>query len=315
MTTDQFISQLYLQSPQVALADFPSWTLDLLQQVIAFDGAIWGTGNISTREFHTQTTIDVSVDIFDKLTSYSDINPLVEKLIATTDTAIDMQEVVNDKTFYQSPLYLYCFKPFGIERILSSIHANERAGIFTLLTLYRYDRTQRFTPQEKTIQSQLLYHLHSAASHRQLLALNEYPIKPSPSQSAICNKQGHYHAVQSSFLDLLEEHLSQPITHQFPLPIADQDGEFSHNNLQFSQQRLGELYRISARLTSPLDDLSARETQVVEGICHGSTFKQIARLLGLSPSTISNHLYRIYMKLGINTRSELVELASKHSHT
>ncbi len=310
MSIDQFISQLYRESPQVPLANFSVWALDLLQQVIPFDGAAWGTGNIETRQFHTQATVDIPTDIFDKLVRYSDINPIVDKLISTTGQAIDMSDVVNDDDFYQSQLYLKCFNPFGIERILSSIHANERAGIFTLLTLYRYDRNHIFSEHEKKIQSQLLFHLLSAASHRQLLALSEQQVTPSLSQSAICDKQGLYHAVEPSFLDILDDHLATNISDKFPLPLLPQEGEFSRDKLLFTQQNLGELRRISVRLKSPLDDLTEREQQVVSGICQGNTFKQIARNLTLSPSTISNHLYRIYIKLGINSRSELVDLVS-----
>lgn len=315
MSTDLFISQLYREAPQVPLADFSVWALDLLQQVISFDGAIWGTGNIESRKFHTQASVDVPLEIFDTLLAYSDINPLVESLIATNDTAINMQDVVNDEQFYQSTLYQECFKPFSIERILSAVHANERAGIFTLLTLYRYDREHVFTEQEKAIQSQLLFHLLSAASHRQIIALTEPSIVPTTMQSAICDAQGHYHAVQTSFLDMLEDHLQGPIGYKFPLDIINDSGEYLYGDLLFSQQQLGELYRINVRLKSPLDDLSLREKQVVDGICQGNTFKQIARTLTLSPSTVSNHLYRIYMKLGINTRSELIELVSQQSDT
>lgn len=310
MSIDQFISQLYRESPQVPLANFSVWALDLLQQVIPFDGAAWGTGNIETRQFHTQSTVDIPTDIFDKLIRYSDINPIVDKLMSTTGQAIDMSDVVNDEAFYQSQLYLKCFKPFGIERILSSIHANERAGIFTLLTLYRYDRSHCFSKDEKKIQSQLLFHLLSAASHRQLLALNEQQASPNLSQSAICDKQGLYHAVEPSFLDILDDHLAFNTSYKFPLTLLPNDGEFSQGNLLFTQQNLGELRRINVRLKSPLDDLTEREKEVVAGICQGNTFKQIARNLNLSPSTVSNHLYRIYIKLGINSRSELVDLVS-----
>jgi len=308
MSPDQFISQLYREAPQVPLADFSVWALDLLQQVISFDGAIWGTGHITTNEFHTQSTVDVPVEIFEKLIAYRAINPIIDRLISRTDTAIDMADVINDDDFYQSTLYQQCFKPFGIERILSSIHADERAGIFTLLTLYRYDRQHSFSLQEKQVQSQLLFHLLSAASHRQLIALNEPLIKASPEHSAICDEKGLYHAVQPSFLDILDDHLSSEVRQQFPLAIVTGDRQFSQGSLLFNQQRLGDLYRISVRLRSPLDDLTARERQVVDGICQGNTFKQIARALSLSPSTVSNHLYRIYLKLGINTRSELITL-------
>ncbi len=314
MTPDQFISRLYRESIDIALADFPCWALDLLQQVISFDGAIWGTGHSSTQEFHTQASVDVDQNIFTQLKATLEFNPIFEKLMLKPNQPIDMADVIDDQAFYRSKIYQQCFQPFGIERILSSIHLDDRSGIFTLLTLYRYDREHIFSKHDKIIQQQLLFHLLSASAHRQLLALNEQIAQPNNQQvstkTAICDAAGIYYVVGSGFLDLLDAGGKNHKIQKLPFKIKATDGEYSQDKLHINQIKLGDLYRISIRLKNQLDDLSNREKQVVAGICHGSTFKQIAKQLNLSPSTISNHLYRIYLKLGINTRSELVNLVA-----
>ena len=76
----------------------------------------------------------------------------------------------------------------------------------------------------------------------------------------------------------------------------------------------GDLFKLTVRAKSQLDDLTLREKQVIEGICQGNTFKQIAKNLSLSPSTVSNHLYRIYLKLGIHSRNQLIALASSENN-
>lgn len=314
LSADEFISHLYCKANDIPLADFATWALDLLQQVIAFDGAIWGTGHTSTEQFHTQTTVDVSPDIFAALKKHVDINPIFNTLLSTTGKAVDMADVLSDKHFYQSTLYKECFQPFGIERILSSIHVDDRSGIFTLLTLYRYDRKQGFTEQEKTLQNSLLFHLIKAFSHRQILALSENKSRLKKELScALCDNQGIYHAVEASFLNIIEQHQHFTKQQAFPINIFDSTAQTSVENLHFIKEKFGDLYRISVRVKNPTDDLSAREKQVVEGICQGSTFKQIAKELNLSPSTVSNHLYRIYDKLNIHSRSELVSLVNLSS--
>jgi len=52
--------------------------------------------------------------------------------------------------------------------------------------------------------------------------------------------------------------------------------------------------------------LSKREDQVVRLLSQGLTNKDISRELGLSQHTIRNYLFRIYDKLGVSTRVELV---------
>ena len=52
--------------------------------------------------------------------------------------------------------------------------------------------------------------------------------------------------------------------------------------------------------------LTKREDEVVKLIAEGSTNREVAQQLGLTEHTVSNYLFRIYEKLGISTRVELV---------
>lgn len=54
------------------------------------------------------------------------------------------------------------------------------------------------------------------------------------------------------------------------------------------------------------DLLSAREQQIIPMVADGLTNKEIAQKLAISEHTIKNHLFRIYEKLGISSRVELV---------
>jgi DNA-binding CsgD family transcriptional regulator len=52
-------------------------------------------------------------------------------------------------------------------------------------------------------------------------------------------------------------------------------------------------------LASPLPELSAREIQVLKLVAEGRTSKEIARMLGLFPSSIYTYRSRIIAKLGL----------------
>jgi DNA-binding CsgD family transcriptional regulator len=56
--------------------------------------------------------------------------------------------------------------------------------------------------------------------------------------------------------------------------------------------------------------LSAREAEIFEYLCRGFRNGDIAEALGTSPHTVRNQLARLYRKVGVCTRSELVGLAS-----
>jgi len=57
-----------------------------------------------------------------------------------------------------------------------------------------------------------------------------------------------------------------------------------------------------------LDLLSTRERQVVQYLAAGMTNREIAESLGLSRHTVKNYLFRIFDKLGVSSRTELLYL-------
>lgn len=60
------------------------------------------------------------------------------------------------------------------------------------------------------------------------------------------------------------------------------------------------------RNPSSLDELTPQELQVLREIAAGATYRQAAQNLFLSPKTIEYHLHKIYRKLDVQSRQELV---------
>jgi DNA-binding CsgD family transcriptional regulator len=59
--------------------------------------------------------------------------------------------------------------------------------------------------------------------------------------------------------------------------------------------------------------LTEREREMIPLVLEGIGNKEMAVRLGIAVKTVNNHLYGLYKKLGINTRYELIGLASKVS--
>ncbi len=227
------------------------------------------------------------------------------------------------KTFIALKFILNVLNPHKIERILSSIHLDERTGLFTLLTLYRFERDKPFTMQDKQLQKQALYHLLTAAKHALFLQLEHssdsqntaYKVTTyKNSYKAICDNQGYFHQVQTSFIDLLERCYgnkggSSMSMLKLPFTLDLTKTEYEIDGLQVKLKSLKDLFLVEIWPQGPpLDSLSQREREIVQTLAKGLTFKEAARELGLSPSTVSNHLYRVYQKLNIGSKSELLQL-------
>ena len=73
------------------------------------------------------------------------------------------------------------------------------------------------------------------------------------------------------------------------------------------------LGRKTAAIRKPqVKRLSAREAQVLRGVAQGLTAKAIAAKLGVSEKTIQTYRERIYNKLELRTRADLVHYAIAH---
>ena len=59
---------------------------------------------------------------------------------------------------------------------------------------------------------------------------------------------------------------------------------------------------------SGLDRLTPREREIAQAAASGAPAQELAAQLFLSPRTVETHLIRIYRKLGLRSRAELVAL-------
>jgi DNA-binding NarL/FixJ family response regulator len=53
-----------------------------------------------------------------------------------------------------------------------------------------------------------------------------------------------------------------------------------------------------------MEQMTARELDVLRILLAGATNKEIARRLQISEATVENHLHRMYGKLGVRNRTE-----------
>jgi DNA-binding NarL/FixJ family response regulator len=61
-----------------------------------------------------------------------------------------------------------------------------------------------------------------------------------------------------------------------------------------------------------MDSLSARETEVLQKLAEGLSYKMIAAELNISYSTVNNHIKKIYEKLHVHSLGEAVAYALKN---
>jgi len=307
---DRFIASLYRSGLAVPPDRFRHWALEQLQPLIPHDGAMWGSGALNHWRFHTVTLVGVSADYPRTLEETRGINPILPRMLANLDTPVDMEQVMPDREFFRSEIYKRCFGRFGISRLLATAHRDPRSDLTSILSLYRSSRRAHFTPQERQLQKRVTYHLFQAASHSFFLHLMHTFIeeREAGGAAAVVDREGAYYEAQPQFLDLLDRHFPDREPYRLPFTLPPPGENRTEGALCIKTEALGELSCVLIWPAGPMDRLTMREREIVFAVTQGLSFKQAARKIGVAPSTVANHLYRIYRKIGVNSRSELASL-------
>lgn len=307
---DRVIGQLYRAAASTTPGSFRYWALARVRSTIPFDGALWGTGAITSKRFHTCTVTGLPRDFQTVLEETLPINPLFRPILAQLDTPVARSDILDDEAWFSSDIYRHCFSHFGISHLLSTAHIDPDSGVHSLVTLYRRDRNQVFTPAERSRQGRLAYHLVNAASHAFFRHLNRtYGRRRQDSAAAVIDRQGLFHEAQPSFFSLLDQHFPTRAPRSLPFELPPAGESLTAGALCVATETISsELRCVRIWPVGPLDQLTARERDVVYAVAHGLSFKQAARKLDIAPSTVANHLYRVYRKLSLNSRTDLARL-------
>lgn len=137
--------------------------------------------------------------------------------------------------------------------------------------------------------------------------------RPSRGSSALIDAERTIYVSSERFRQLVSEQWGEEGFTSLPFPIpgdvlSEGSGEFGASDLHFRLSRVGELFLLHARKPHPLDGLSPREQDIARALAQGKTFKSVAREYDIAISTVANHASRIYRKLGIYRREDLVGL-------
>jgi DNA-binding CsgD family transcriptional regulator len=204
---------------------------------------------------------------------------------------------------------------FGMVHTLTTISAVPVLQLVSTISFYRADPERPFSDAERQLKQNLIPHLVETWN------TNRLAFTHSPGNReiqlhrarAIFDKLGVLHNASRNFDVLMHAEwpdwqgpLLPPV---LPDTLSDEGThQYTGKNIVATSRALNDLFLLSIRKKSVVDDLSPRELGVAKLSGQGKDFREIAEELHLAPATVRNHLQAIYTKLGVNNKVEMARL-------
>ncbi|MDZ4076783.1 MULTISPECIES: helix-turn-helix transcriptional regulator [Hydrocarboniphaga] len=294
---DELIQDFYGQAVISEWSEFRNCGLSALCEWAGAAGAVWITLSHSSvigefTEFPAE--LGISRSTVTKLTKSGDF---VEKLLSPVPSEL------------QSP------KLADTMRVQVQRYSHRKTALDSVVLVYFRGNTQ-----PPALLSRAVGHLVEAGSLslHQYIQRDEWLLalgRSNRGTAAVIDSGGVIYAASKRFRELVAAEDGSPDFTELPfaLPNLELDGtaDFVLGPLHFRVSPLGGVFQMYARKPLPLDGLSPREQQIARALGNGKTFKSVARQYDIAVSTVANHASRIYRKLGIYRREDLVDLVRR----
>lgn len=302
-------NRLYEGTLAVPPSQFREWLLSELAQWLDCSGAIWRR-NREQASTHGLSVIGLPRNAPTVLIRNRESNPLYEAWKRAPGRAESLDRLMDENEFYGSVLFNRVLKPLGIGRMAGLIWREDQSGLVTEITLYRGIDGPAFQPAELLRLQELAPFLIGSAAHSIFLEAVQPQAHHWNRPVALVDAGGRIYEVQGRFMDVLNAAYPAWNGTSLPFPLPQQASRYPFiiEGLNVYVEAVGDLSRVRVWPRQKLDALTPRELEIAEAIATGRSYKIVAKELGLSASTVSNHLQRIYAKLGLESRTALSEL-------
>ena len=296
---DDFILAMHDASMHLSPDEFSRWALTEVRRQIDFDFAIWGSGDGQRRDLSQALILDQSDYLFDTWEAVKKEDPFANLVIGNTGKtwSIDQLPDFRESKAYREHWGLYC-----AQQMVSTMEVDKRTGLHVFVTLARDSERSWFKRRDLRHKSMLTKHLFLAARHNDMHFLRS---KQAP--AALLDHRGYIHAALPSFTELLANTLGAAARYRLPESVNRllwAGKRYRGNGVSLHAENLSGRLLVRAAVCTGAS-LSAREEEVAWLYASGSSHKEVAASLGVSPTTVRTHLARVYQKLEVSSKGAL----------
>lgn len=313
---DQFIIELYRTSRRLSADKFKGWVFKQLHALLDFDSGIWGTGTLEYgAHVHSIYLDNQPMEMVINYEQFKNQDPLNVAHVEHPNITCNLYDLIPRKEFIQLPVYKEHAQVYGMEHALSTARSDSLSAVLSIISFYRSSPDHPFTEADRLLKQRITPFIFEAYTACLFIHLNIKEDKDYHENTvgAVCDKRGILYQVENGFIEQLNREWPEWIAPKLPDEIIShmnnqEKDSYPYPNYEITITPFNELYYIKLSEYGPLKELTPREREIVSGLKDGLSYKQLARRLEISPSTITNHANNIYRKLGIDGRKQLTNL-------
>lgn len=314
----EFARQLYRAAQEVPAESFSDAALAALGTQIRFEAAVWFTGALGdgTFQFHRVHLFRLPQEVLKQIVPSSRMfyGPL-EVSARCPGQALQ---------FYAPDLYaapenapaLECARRLGLERQLLIAHMDGEPGSREWLSLHRPAEGRPFSETDGAVLRLLMPHLSEARAVSRTLCMrraSSEPLFAPRSHRALtlldgtvlhCGRQIS-DSIASQWPDWNQIHLPAPLLEDL---TCNGSVAIAPRGESILARLFTDYIALTVRNVPLAERLTRREYDMARLFGDGTRYHEIARRRRLSPTTVRNVVQKVYRKLGINSKVQLVQL-------
>jgi DNA-binding CsgD family transcriptional regulator len=320
-TVNDTVASLYDGVFQMPFAQFQSFALDSLMNLIGADAALWATGVQATQSILSMTLRNIApAELMEYQQSYFARDYVVNIAIANPGMPIRREDFGSNADHAAMPEPIDFGWADRIHHSMTTTSSSIETDIAEAVSVFREDADQAFSDAERDINRLIFPHMIAAWRHRQLLHMYEAsaqltrPHTFSERGHAVINNDGVILTADALFLAKLRDVFCDWKGPLLPPPIAHLLGSGKDSavtdglDLQFTRGEIGHVVSVTSAVGANM--LSRSEKRVAALFAKGHSHTEIAATIGVSQSTVRNQISAVYRKLDIHSKMELMRLVT-----
>ena len=313
MSESDLITTLYQLAETSPVESFQQCAYKELNQLIQFDFAGWGESAVLSDSMHILRAKlfnlpDEFNEDYNKVRHHSPMASAASQSNGTT-----LVGDLTDHSIELEPSFRAYIDKYDVPRMMITNEVHESGLFMVTIAIWRKGCNRGFSESERKLKEQITPHLIESFKHCRRFDIQRKLLKQWEMRRgfATCNEHGIFFDADDFLINLLKQDWPDWQGAQLPSEL--------HQALKFENiikttknfyrwVLLDDLYLLVGARLDHLEQLSKREFQIAYIYSNGSTSKEIATKLSISPITVKNHIANIYEKLKLDSKYKLKQL-------